>query len=129
MKTKKNPCSFDFKVWGETFSTLFDVVRDPRCEVSHNTLWQRIYRLGRNIEVAVKKDMKRAKLHRPIKCWNEYFANRSELADDPRCEVGYAILCQNLRNGEPPERAVLRKNWHKSIVTFNDVDTRRRRKL
>lgn len=90
-------------IWGQEFKTLRELSRDPRCEVSYNTLTGRLI-AGWELENAVRsiRGLHGAKF---VECWGKKFSCLQLLALDPRCKVCYNILAQKIAEGLSPEAA------------------------
>lgn len=106
------------EVWGQKFSSVKAITKDPRCEVSYPTLMQRLT-AGIKPEDAVKKNS--SWICQPITCWGETFSSVGALVIDPRCEVGYNVFVKKVKQGQTPEEAVKDQRVRKPITTIEQA--------
>ncbi|MFA5345366.1 MAG: hypothetical protein WC315_03750 [Candidatus Omnitrophota bacterium] len=107
------------EVWGQSFSTIKLITQDPRCEVSYQTLVQRLSK-GINPDEAVKKSPP-TRICKSLVCWGQNFASIKDLALDSRCKVGYSVLLKKLNKGVIPEEAVKDQRVRKPITTIEQA--------
>jgi len=106
-------------VWGQEFTSLKAVSKDPRCEVSYLTLFKRI-KLGVNTDEAVKKNVY-SRACKQVSCWGENFESMRALALDNRCKVSYTSLTQKIASGMTPEEAASDSRLRKPITTIEQA--------
>jgi hypothetical protein len=107
------------EIWGQEFSTVKLISQDPRCEVSYQTLVQRLANGVAPID-AVKKSPP-TRICKALTCWGEPFVSIRALVLDPRCEVGYSVLLKKLKNGLTPEEAAKDQRVRKPITTIDQA--------
>jgi hypothetical protein len=91
-------------IWGQSFGSIKEMTRDPRCEVCYLTVYKRL-RAGMPLEEAVLKANSGAA--KPVVCWGETFPSVTALSKDSRCKVVYQTVVNKLKRGFTPEEAVV----------------------
>lgn len=104
-------------IWGHEFTSLKAAAKDPQCEVSYLTLFNRISE-GIDPAEAVKKNTRTC---RSVVCWGETFTSIWALSLDPRCKVCYNALAKKIAYGVTPDEAVKDDRIRKPITTISQA--------
>jgi len=115
--------------WNER-KALRNWLKDPRCKVSHATLFYRI-KQGFNPEEAISTPAEQRK-EKPEDGLYEAFGEKKRIVDwveDPRCSVSYRTLLGRIFIGWDIERSILerkvdqKKEFSKKLVAWNEEKT------